>query len=82
MFYGYYRAALQLSIYTQNIVYNFIFPGRWVLSLVIDVVQNKLYFPDGVNKNIQVANSDGTERKTLISDISDLKGICVNWITR
>jgi len=34
-----------------------------VLSLIIDIVQTKFHFPDSDRKKIQVANSDGTERK-------------------
>ena len=69
-------------IYYYVLIYPVMLPVVMVIGLVIDTVQNKMYFADATNKTIQVVSTDGTERKILISDITGLKGLTINWITR
>ena len=56
--------------------------GDWVLGLIIDAVQNKLYFTDLNKGTVEVVNTDGTERKILIRNIVHVTGLTINWITR
>ena len=56
--------------------------GNWVLGLVIDPVQNKLYFTDYDKGTVEVVNTHGTERKILIRNVDHVKGLTINWITR
>ena len=55
-----------------------IYLGDGILGLVVDPVEQKLYFTDYGRKTLEVANVDGSDRKTLATSSGNMKGAALD----
>ena len=72
----YYKHTIELTSIKQY--YLTIYLGVYVVGLFVDPVEQKLYFTDYERKTLEVANVDGSERKTLATSSAHMKGVTLD----